>query len=108
VWKVTSAGGREHMVVLASPKRLTELEAEIQALARPQESDVPSGSYTPLSEESIIRLRGIGGLGKPSTAAPGTGADPRNVFAQIDKLAGREETVRGVWMRRIDLEYANP
>jgi hypothetical protein len=106
VWKVTSSGGREHMVVLASRDRLAELEAEILGLARPQESGAPSKGYAPLTEKSIIRLRGIGGVGKPSATAAAPGADTRNVFAQIEKLAGREETVRGVWMRRIDLDYA--
>jgi len=36
-WSVTSAGGREHMVVVVSPERPVELEAEALSLPQPQE-----------------------------------------------------------------------
>lgn len=109
VWQVTSSGGREHVVVVASPQRLTELEADVLALARPRESQgAEGGQYAPLSERANLRLRGIGGVGVRATAIPGSGGRTGNIFDTVEKLAARGETVRGVWMRRIDLEYSTP
>jgi eukaryotic-like serine/threonine-protein kinase len=109
VWRVTSSGGREHVIIAASPKRLTELEADVLELARPRESQgAQAGPYAPLSERAKVRLRGIGAVGERATPLPSPGGRPGNIFDAVEKLAGRGETVRGVWMRRIDLEYSTP
>jgi hypothetical protein len=98
-WVVDSPGGREHLVVLASPTRLTDFEAEMNALMRPGESAVP------LSDTARVRLRGIGGLAA-SKPAPPTPGDAARIFAMAERLASRSEVAQGVWMRQIEL--ANP
>jgi len=98
-WVVDSPGGREHLVVLASPTRLTDFEAEMNALMRPGESAVA------LPEAARVRLRGIGGLAA-SKPVPATPRDAGRIFEMATRLASRSEMAQGVWMREIEL--ANP
>jgi serine/threonine protein kinase len=96
-WTVDSPGGREHLLVLASPDRLIEFEAEMNALARPGQTAVP------IPESARLRLRGLGGLSEtPSPAGGGTSAG--RLFEMAQRLAAGSEEAHGVWMRRIDLE----
>lgn len=59
-WQVTSAGGRERVLVVASRKPIAELEAEIAKLPKP-EKGAPV-VYPRASETTVARLRGMGGL----------------------------------------------
>jgi eukaryotic-like serine/threonine-protein kinase len=97
-WTVDTPGGREHLLVLASPERLAEYEAEMRALARPGEVAVA------LPEAARLRLRGIGGLGTSPESAPSRSAG--TLFEMAQRLAANSEVVSGVWLRRIEL--ANP
>jgi len=99
-WVVDTPGGREHLMVLASPTRLVEFEADMSALARPGQTAIP------LPESAMVRLRGIGGLAAAPTVAPGESAG--RLFEMAERLAARSEVVQGVWMRRIDLENPRP
>lgn len=94
-WKVDSAGGREHFLVLASRERLVEFEAELGALARPGQTAVP------LPDEAKGMLRGIGGLAESPT--PGTTPSAGRLFEMAQRLSAGSEIVRGVWMRQIEL-----
>ena len=90
-WTVTSAGGRETFLVVASPEPVPELEEGAAGLAAPS----PAGA--------VRRLRGVGGLepvGAGSSAAAG-GGDA--ALARFRALAGRESGVTGVWVREIVL-----
>jgi hypothetical protein len=90
-WTVTSAGGREVFLVVASPEPLPELESGAAGLA------------APLPAAALGRLRGVGGLAPlPAGQTPPAGAGA----AALDRfraLAGRESGVRGVWVREIVL-----
>jgi serine/threonine-protein kinase len=99
-WTVDSAGGREHLMVLASPTRLVEFEAEMNALARPGQTAVA------IPESAKVRLRGIGGLAPAPAARTVKSAAP--LFEMAQRLASRSEIVTGVWMRRIELENPRP
>jgi hypothetical protein len=100
-WVVDSPGGREHLIVLASPERLTDFEAEMNALMRPGEQAVA------IPDAARMRLRGIGGLAE--TKAPAASpASARRVFEMADRLASRSEVAQGVWMRQIELENPKP
>jgi eukaryotic-like serine/threonine-protein kinase len=100
-WVVDTPGGREHFLVLASPTRLVEFEADMNALERPGQAAVP----LPESARSSL-TRGVGGLAAAPRAvdAAGTAPGATGLFEMAERLASRSETVRGVWMRRIDLE----
>ena len=95
-WTVDSAGGREHLMVLASPTRLVEFEADMNALARPGQVAVA------LPETAKTHLRGIGALSK--TPAVTGGASAARLFDMAQSLVTRSEVAEGVWLRRIDLE----
>jgi len=95
-WTVDTAGGREHIMIVASPDRLVEFEAEMNALARPGQMAVP------IPDQAKVKLRGIGGLESAPALRPGASAG--RLFEMAERLAVRSETVTGVWMRRIDLE----
>jgi serine/threonine protein kinase len=97
-WSVDSQGGREHLLVLASPERLVEFEEELAALPRPR----PGQSAVELSERAKVRLRGIGGLVESEAPTPDGSAG--RLFEMAEALAVPSERVRGVWMRHFELE----
>lgn len=101
-WQVTTPGGREHLLVLASPERLIEFEAELNALPRPREGQMAME----IPQSAKVRLRGIGGLvDAPDRAADGTAG---RLFEMAESLAGETEVVQGAWVRRIELENPAP
>ena len=98
-WTVTSRGGREHFLVVASLTPVAEIEAELSRLpaARPGRPIV----YANVPAEVRERLRGVGGV----EPLPESGAPHRaGAFARIEALAGRETGVHGVWVREVTLE----
>jgi predicted Ser/Thr protein kinase len=98
-WQVTSAGGREHFIIFANTSPLSSFEQVFAALPRPAR-DTPVQSVS-LSPEAVVVLRGVGGVTQASTAAVGSAGLARD-FAT--PLIDGEETVRGVWIRRVTLE----
>lgn len=100
-WQVTSQGGREHFLLLASPTRLVDLEADLLTLER-AESERPLLA-SPLDAAVVSRLRGVGGLAAgatPERLAPG------RLSELAHRLASRPETVSGIWIRQLTLENA--
>jgi hypothetical protein len=99
-WEVSSRGGREHILLFASRERPSlDLEHMFAGLPRPVFGRPVD--YQRLSPQAVQMLRGIGGLkANPS---------PREITARLTKefavpLTTVEETVRGVWVRRLTLE----
>jgi len=98
-WKITSAGGREHFVVFASPDRMEAFEQVFASLATPRENaPVLSASLQP---RTIERLRSVGGL----TASP----PPQTTATGLSQLftaplTNARETVHGLWIRQITLD----
>jgi hypothetical protein len=96
-WVVTSAGGREHFLVLASRNPLGEVEALLSALPAPKVGREVSSALPP---GAVERLRGVGGL-KPATTQHS--ALP---IWDAPALTSSKETVSGSWARRLTLENA--
>jgi hypothetical protein len=98
-WQVTSAGGREHFFVFASPHRVQQFEDSIAMLPRPQ-LDKPVVSAV-LPRQGIGTLRGVGGLAKaePIQAQP---AWPGSILTS--PLLDTVETAQGLWARKIVFE----
>jgi hypothetical protein len=98
-WTVTSRGGREHILVVASPDPVRDLEAELAKL--PAASPDRPVAYAKVPPPVMERLRGVGGLvaieGEPTRRRSGA-------LDRIAALAGREHNVTGVWVRRVTLE----
>jgi hypothetical protein len=98
-WQVTSAGGREHFFVFASPQRVQQLENSI-AMLPPPRFDKPVVSAV-LPKEAIGALRGVGGL----TKAEPTQAEPTWAGSILTRpLTDTVETARGLWARKIVFE----
>ena len=98
-WLVTSRGGREHFLVVASPEPVAELEAALTLLPAPRQQR--RGAYTHLEAVQMQKLRGVGEVSDLPVRAPGeSGGD---VLGRFRTLAGREQGVRGTWMRQITL-----
>ncbi|MCP3981309.1 MAG: protein kinase [bacterium] len=94
-WVVDTPGGKEHLLILASPTRQIEFEAEMNLIDRAKTDDVAVS----MTDGAKSRIRGIGGL----APVPGTTRSDR-LFDMARQLAGATEVVEGVWLRQIELE----
>ena len=99
-WTVTSAGGREYMLVVASPQPVPELEADLDRLPAAQPGRPID--YARVGETTVERLRGVGGVSElPRQEAPP--ASPPRAFDRFRALAVGLG-VQGVWIRQVVLE----
>jgi hypothetical protein len=95
-WVVTSAGGREWVLVVAAREPLQPLEQAVANAPAPREDQ--EIAYAKVKEESFVALRGLGGL----APSPATAGRARKLDVLWRELASRPGT--GVWVRRIELE----
>jgi hypothetical protein len=102
-WQVSSAGGKEHLLLVASPERLVDFETELMALPQAEAGESPQ--YAHLSSGAKMRLRGIGGLQERAEAETPVAASHR-LFDLAARLASPSEVVQGVWVRQV--EFDNP
>lgn len=104
-WEVSSAGGRERLLVIASRERLTDLEADMLAL--PQAGSSAPIQSVELSSRAREKLRGIGELQKrPQDAATTSDPSQSRLSELAAKLGAGAESANGIWVRQ--LEFANP
>jgi eukaryotic-like serine/threonine-protein kinase len=98
-WRVTTAGGREHFLVFASPDRLESFEQAFAALPSPQENaPVVTARLEP---KTIEQLRSVGGLTQDASKQnAGTGL--WRLFTT--PLTNARESTRGLWVRQITLD----
>jgi hypothetical protein len=99
-WKVTSAGGREHFLIVASPEPLPGLERELAGVDVPRVDRPVTAAPLRLRIPAGELLRGVGGLEMSAAAAN----QPRRMTDIVRGLAGREAGVSGVWIRKVVLE----
>jgi serine/threonine-protein kinase len=106
-WLVTSAGVREHIVIIVSPEKLPEVEAMLGALPEPRmDAGAGPAPYPALSDEIILRLRGVGGFAAGRAGADhGAGERRIGLSDVVARLEPGKESVRGVWHRQIELVY---
>jgi len=96
-WTVTSAGGREHFLIFATPEPLPAFDRMFASLPHPQLNAPVVAS--PLSAEAVGLLRGVGGLAKSPRP---TGSKLAEQFTT--PLLQTAETANGLWVRQITLE----
>jgi hypothetical protein len=98
-WIVTSRGGREHFLVVASPQPVAALEAELARVPRVEPGRPVRDE--PIPAPALDQLRGVGGVAPISTEP-----QPRRAgtLERFERLAGRETGVRGTWVREVTLE----
>lgn len=102
-WEVTSRGGEERFVLVASTERLPEIEEDLAALPAPAIDRGPQ--HASLSPRAARRLRGIGGLAEVPEPPPGAGGS-RTVDRLVEvaaMLPDTAETATGPWMRKFVL-----
>ena len=98
-WEVTTAGGREHFMVIASPTRSAMFEKMFASLPSPALNQPIS--YPKLSSEGLGALRSVGGLAvAPSKSREQLRATPGFALPLTDK----EETAQGAWIRQATFE----
>lgn len=99
-WEVSSVGGREVFLVVASRQPLPEVEHEYGSFeaADPSRRPEPGERATTASE-----LRGIGGLAASSAAPPAGG---RALDRLAARLVARQRADGSVWVHQLDL--SNP
>ena len=97
-WQVTSAGGREHFLIMASPEPLGALENVFARLPR-AEAGRPVASAVTLSRDVVGQLRGIGGLASRSSSGPAS-----DLLKSAVNLGVDAESVTGPWIRQLTLE----
>lgn len=99
-WEITTPAGRERLLVVASATRLTDLEHELEELARVARN--AGARREPLQDNVRVRLRSLTGI----TRRPGTpDRMSARLFDDATPLAEGEERVRGTFLRRIDLRH---
>jgi len=97
-WQITSAGGREHFLIFASPERLPAFEEMFAALPRPVLGrPVESAKLPP---QTTSRLRSVGGL----AAAPASASSARLATVFTTPLGDEEEIAHGLWVRQLTVE----
>jgi hypothetical protein len=97
-WTVTSRGGRENFLIVASPRRVGEIESELDRL--PAAKPGRAIRYASIRPATVERLRGVGGV-DPLPAGSSRGQE--GPFERFEALAGRETVSDGIWVRRITL-----
>jgi hypothetical protein len=101
-WQVTSAGGRETMLIVAARGPLATLESAVARLPRAAEGRPVV--FAELDEGALRTLRGVGGF------APGTAAKPASgTLADLARTLARRAQEKGdLWIRHITLENPVP
>ncbi len=98
-WQVTSAGGVEHFMIVASEVALEKLETTIERLAT-----VSTGATAyRVDPQAIDVFRGVGAL--IAYQENETPTANQHLFKKVENVieAGSGENHRGVWIKKIDL-----
>jgi eukaryotic-like serine/threonine-protein kinase len=98
-WQITTAGGREHFVIFASPEPPSPAFARMFA-ELPRPSKDAAVAPQPPSAELAGPLRGVGGLSPAPSAAPRLTLT-KEMSTPLPETA---ETTRGVWVRQLTLD----
>jgi serine/threonine protein kinase len=98
LWRVTSAGVREHFLVFVSPTILKDFDTLLRDLPRVDEGRPVTILRAP--KNLIGRTRGVGGLAKADATPP---SELLRLFKQAQPLSEQQETTDGKWIRKLTL-----
>ena len=102
-WRVTTAGGKETLLLLASSEPLAVVERTLASL--PQARSDAQVTYPVLSHQALAQLRGIGGVGRQAPLRPQ--ASKGMLLSLADELS-RSRSATSFWKRLIVLENPIP
>ena len=99
-WKITSAGSKAVLLVIASRGPLENLERDIESIPRAEQGR--QIVYAQVSKATIKGLRGMGGMA-PADSIPGNGAGDQltGILQDLPTAAG---TASDIWTWQIELE----
>jgi hypothetical protein len=89
-WTITSSGGRERLLVVATRRRVEALESLVAGMA-------PAQAGYPMVDPATVR--GIAGLSELPTTDRVFG----DGFTDVEELVDERQTGRDLWVRRIEL-----
>jgi hypothetical protein len=98
-WQVTSAAGREHFLILASPDPVPAFEALVKSLPSPTMGKPVVATAIPKS--LLGDVRGVGGL---TASVQKQASASGSWFGSAEVLRSGPESVSGLWMRQLTLE----
>jgi hypothetical protein len=98
-WQVTSAGGREHFLIFASPQPVESLDQALARLPIPKQGTAVKSAVLPSA--AVERLRGVGGL---TPTAPEQRSDAVLSRLFTSPLTPAPERVRGLWVRQFTVD----
>jgi hypothetical protein len=102
-WSVSSAGGREHFVIMVNPVRVDAVEAFVRSIPGAAEGRTPATITT----RDIGVLRSVGGLTKDNKTIATASAPALLWFEEASALTGQRETASGPWLRRLTVPGAS-
>lgn len=102
-WQVTSAGGRETFLVLASRTPLEPVAAAVAGI--PQASPDAPVTYRTLPPDALARLRGVGSV---VARTPLRDSAPSRILPGLARDLARLPQGRAIWMRLLVLENPAP
>ena len=102
-WQVTSAGGRETFLVLASREPLEPVAAAVAGI--PQASPDAPVTYRTLPPDALARLRGVGSV---VARTPLRDSAPSRILPGLARDLARLPQGRAIWMRLLVLENPAP
>ena len=102
-WRVTSAGGKETLLLLGSSEPLQVVERTLSSL--PQARSDASVTYPVLSHGALAQLRGIGGVGRQ---APLRTETSKGILISLADELSRSKNTSSFWKRLIVLENPIP
>jgi hypothetical protein len=100
-WEVTSAGGRETFLVIASREALEDVERELARLRL-----AGSENAAEPNQRAAAPLRGVGGLAEQAPSLEE--AEAGRLSGIVKNLAGQAANRSGVWIWEIELTNAAP
>jgi hypothetical protein len=101
-WQVTSAGGRETILVLAARTPLDAVEQARAALA--SASSGAAVRYAPLAPEVLSRLRGVARVAPAEPTPTAAAAPPGGRLAALARTLSDPARPQDVWIRLIELD----
>ena len=102
-WQVTSAGGREEILVIAARAPIPILERETSRF--PQARPGAPVRYGEVAPQAVARLRGIGGLEPTGQVNPPTIDRLADLVGDVKRLP---DYSRNSWMWYIKLDNSGP
>jgi hypothetical protein len=101
-WRVSSQGGREEFVIVASPTRLAEFEASLASV--PQAGSGDGRVALALGAAQVKELvRGTSETMNLPDGPLGSSASA-DIFAAAERLGTAASDAQGIWVRKVTLE----